>query len=597
MPKKVFPIRYTSRDFDSIKADLIDYTRKYYPDTFKDFNEASFGSLMLDSVAYIGDILSFYLDYQVNESFLNSAIEFDNILRLGEQVGYKYEGLGSSTGTATFYVTIPAATSGNGPDLRYMPILKKGTSLTSKNGASFLLNEDLDFGKEGNQIVVAQVDSTTGLPTSFAVRAYGTVISGKVEEQRIDVGSFEPFKKYKLTKTNITEILTIIDAEGHEFYEVPYLSQDTVYRAVTNQENSGDSAAEILKPFVVPRRFISLATRNNTFIQFGASSNFILPEDQIADPSNVVLKQNGKAYIPDTSFDPTKLNASDKFGVAPSNTTLFVSYRINDPTNLNARVGSLNTVVGPKFEFKNIDVLDDALTQNVISSIEVENEEPIVGQVALPSSEELKNRIQGTFASQSRAVTSADYESMVYQMPKKFGEIKRCKIFRDSDSLKRNLNLYVISENSLGQLAEANDSIKNNLKTWVTNNKMISDTIDIMDAKVVNLEISFVAIADFDRSKFDILSDATDKLISYFSRAPDIGEPFFITDVYNQLKKVDGIVDVSNVNISQKTGGNYSSISFNIDAATSADGRYINMPKNVIWEIKFPNSDIKGVLK
>jgi hypothetical protein len=220
-----------------------------------------------------------------------------------------------------------------------------------------------------------------------------------------------------------------------------------------------------------------------------------------------------------------------------------------------------------------------------------------VGQVALPSSEELKNRIQGTFASQSRAVTSADYESMVYQMPKKFGEIKRCKIFRDSDSLKRNLNLYVISENSLGQLAEANDSIKNNLKTWVTNNKMISDTIDIMDAKVVNLEISFVAIADFDRSKFDILSDATDKLISYFSRAPDIGEPFFITDVYNQLKKVDGIVDVSNVNISQKTGGNYSSISFNIDAATSADGRYINMPKNVIWEIKFPNSDIKGVLK
>ena len=146
-------------------------------------------------------------------------------------------------------------------------------------------------------------------------------------------------------------------------------------------------------------------------------------------------------------------------------------------------------------------------------------------------------------------------------------------------------------------MVEANDSIKENLKTWVTDNKMISDTIDILDAKVVNLEISFVAIADFDRSKFDILSDATDQLISFFSRAPDIGEPFFITDVYNQLKKVDGIVDVSDVKISQKTGGDYSTISFNVDANTSADGRYVEMPKNVIWEIKFPTSDIKGVLK
>lgn len=597
MPKKVFPIKYTSRDFDSIKSDLVDYTRKYYPDTFKDFNEASFGSLMLDSVAYIGDILSFYLDYQVNESFLNSAIEFDNILRLGEQVGYKYEGLGSSTGKATFYITIPAASSGNGPDLRYIPILKKGTSLSSRNGANFLLNEDVDFSKEGNEIVVAQVDSTTGLPTSFAVRAYGTVISGKIEEQRVEVGAFEPFKKYKLAKTNIAEVLTVVDAEGHIFYEVSHLSQDTIYRAVTNQQNSEDSSTEILKPFVVPRRFIVSRNRNSTFIQFGASSNFVLPEDQIADPSNVILKQNGKAYIPDTTFDPTKLTTSDKFGVAPSNTTLFIAYRVNDPTNLNARVGALNAVVGPNFEFANPDVLDTALVQNVITSIETENEEAIIGQVALPSSEELKNRIFGTFASQGRAVTSADYESMVYQMPKKFGEIKRCKIFRDSDSLKRNLNLYIISENSAGQLVEANDSIKENLKTWVTDNKMISDTIDILDAKVVNLEISFVAIADFDRSKFDILSDATDQLISFFSRAPDIGEPFFITDVYNQLKKVDGIVDVSDVKISQKTGGDYSTISFNVAANTSADGRYVEMPKNVIWEIKFPTSNIKGVLK
>ena len=182
-------------------------------------------------------------------------------------------------------------------------------------------------------------------------------------------------------------------------------------------------------------------------------------------------------------------------------------------------------------------------------------------------------------------------------MPKKFGSIKRCKILRDPELLRNNLNLYVIAEDSFGKLIEANSTIKENIKVWVTQNKMISDTIDIIDARVINLGINFTAIGDFETSKAEILTRATDKLISFYNRLPDIGEAFFITDVYNELRKVDGIVDVTDVKVTLNVGGDYSDTSFNLKNNTSPDGRYIEMPKNVIWEIKFPNSDITGVIK
>ena len=143
MAKK--PINYTSRDFESIKGDLVNYAKRYYPTTFKDFNEASFGALMMDLVAYVGDQLSFYADYQTNESFLDSAIEFGNIVRLAESLGYKYPGAPQSTGQCSFYVIVPANTNTRGPDLNYLPIMEAGTLLGSAGGGTFTLVENVDF--------------------------------------------------------------------------------------------------------------------------------------------------------------------------------------------------------------------------------------------------------------------------------------------------------------------------------------------------------------------------------------------------------------------------------------------------------------------
>jgi len=205
MSKNKVPIKYTSRDFESIRKELVDYAKRYYSDTFKDFSEASFGSLMIDTVAYVGDILSFYLDYQVNESFLNSAIEYNNVVSLGEQMGYKFKGPSSAFGVCAFYVSVPANGATLGPDTTYIPILKSGATVSSDSGATFILLEDIDFNNPENDVVILEQNSDTGEPLTYGIQAYGRVVSGELGTETISVGSFERFKKLDLKTRDVVE--------------------------------------------------------------------------------------------------------------------------------------------------------------------------------------------------------------------------------------------------------------------------------------------------------------------------------------------------------------------------------------------------------
>ena len=596
MPARKTPIKYTSREFDTIKNDLIEHAKRYYPDTFRDFNEASFGALMLDTVAYVGDILSFYLDYQVNESFLDSAIEYDNIIRLARQMGYKFQSNPSSYGSVAIYVIVPASTSGLGPDTSYIPLLKKGTQLSSTSGNTFMLEEEVRFDDPSNEIVAARTDTSTGLPTHYAIRSYGRIVSGIFNVESVSVGSFERFKRIKLNSNSVSEVTSVTDSEGNEYLEVEHLSQNTVYKEVVNKGDNSDTVPSVLRPLIVPRRFVVERERDNVFLQFGYGGPSEIRTASVAEPTNVVLQLNGRDYVTDKSFDPFKLLNTDKFGVAPANTTLTVRYRTNTAANVNAAAGSVTKVVTPLIEFTNRSTLLDSKVNEVISSLECFNEEAIVGDSRLPSSEEVRRRTIDFFATQNRAVTQLDYEALVYSMPERFGSVKRCRVIRDPDSLRRNLNLYVVSENSRGKLTQTNTTIKENVKTWLSRNKMISDTIDILDAKIVNIGVEFEVIVDEESNKFQVLADCNQAVTNLFSITPYIGEPLYITDIYSALNKVAGVVDAKSVSIKRKLGSDYSAVRFNVKEATSADGRYITVPKNVVMEVKFPDTDIKGAI-
>jgi len=597
MPKKNVPIKYTSRSFETIKNDLVEHAKRYYPTTFRDFNTSGFGSLMLDSVSYIGDVLSFYLDFQANETFIQNAAEFDNILRLAKQSGYKHRNNPSSNTVASFYILIPANTSGNAPDTRYLPVLKHGSEFSANNGAKFVLDEDVVF--TNRPTVVARVNDITGVPTYYAVKSFGRVVSGVLNSREVTMGNFKRFTKLKIDVANVSEITSIKDSEGHEYYEVDYLSQNTIYRSITNRDSGTQEQANmILKPYVAARRFTADIFPNHFEIQFGSGKEEDYDTDVSLDPKKVSLKMHGKSHITDQVVDPTKLIQSDNFGLSPANTTLTITYRQNTIDNVNVASNTMTRVIDAKYEFSDELTLDVSSLDFVKDSLECTNENPITGDSENVNVEELKSRVLNSISGQNRAVTQQDYIANVYSMPTKFGAIKRAAIHRDPDSLRRNMNLFVISEDNKGKLASCNKTTKNNLKTWVNKNKMINDTIDIMDAKILNIGIDFEIVAEAEKDSVEVLESCLSAIKSTFAQnTVEVGEDFFITDVYNTLNETVGVVDVVKVSVYKKTGSKYADISFDINNNLSPDGRYVVIPKNVIYEIKYPNKDIKGAVK
>jgi len=598
MATKKPAINYTSRDFNSIREDLESYVKRYYPDNYRDFTEASFGSMMLDTVAYVGDMLSFYTDYQANESFLDTAIEFDNVLKLSRQMGYKYKPYPSSYGVCTFYITVPAEAASQAPDERYMPTLRKGSTFLSTNNTIFSLLEDVDFSLYNNPVVVANQDPDTGNPTSYAVKATGQVVSGDLAVQEISIGDYTPFLKISLLGENITEIVSVFDDNGNQYFEVDYLSQDVLYVPVMNKNSDNSTAPYILKPVAVARRFKVEATPDGLFLQFGQGSEETPVE--VKDPSEVVLEMHAKDYITDTSFDPSILNQTDKLGVAPSNTTLTIIYRTNTNENVNAAANTVTSIGVSDFSFpaEQQDALDESKMSEVQTSLAVSNEDPIVGDVGIISIDEIKERAMSNFASQYRAVTKQDYIGLAYNMPSKYGKVKRVSLELDTDSYnQRNINYYVITEDDSGDLVHANDTIKNNLKTWINQYKMINDTIDILDASICNIGIEFKIIPFPGTNKYDLLVEANRALRDAYTKTFYIGEPIIITDIYQILKSVPDLLDVVEVELKVQTGALYADSPISIDDALSADGRFLFPPADTIFEIKYPDSDIGGTVE
>lgn len=593
--KSLLPIDYTHREYDSIQKDLLEIAERFYPDSFQDFSEASFGSLMIDAVAYVGDQLSFYLDYNVNESFLDTAFQYSNVVRHGRALGYKFEGRPSTYGTIAMFILVPASSTGIGPDRNYLPLLKRGSSFGSQNGLSFVLTENVDFASPKNLFVTAKTDPTTGAPTFYAVKAYGSVVSGQFGVEKIEIGAYERFKRVFLNAQNVSEIISVIDTEGNDYFEVDYLAQDMVFKEVTNPNFKNDNVPSIIKPTLVSRKFVTQFDRSQVVLQFGSGKQG--SSDVVANPQNVAVNVFGKSYVSLPTFDPSRLSENESFGIVPSNTTLTVTYRTTNASNSNVAIGNLNSVNVGVFEFENQQNLVGSTVSQVKSSLEVTNESPIAGDVSLPSTNEIKQRVYDTFPTQNRAVTQTDYENLAYRMPVKYGSIKRVSVQKDPDSQKRNLNMYVVSEDTSGKLVESNSAIKNNLKTWINQYRMINDTVDILDPYILNFGVEFVVRPQIASDKFVVLDSCIAALKEHYTQPFFIGEPLYISDIYKVLKDVSGVLDVLKVKIYSKSGGQYSASSLDFDQNLSGDGSYLIVPNNAILELKFPEVDIVGKLR
>ena len=595
--KKIIPINYTNRDFDSIKQDLVSYAKRYYPNVAADFTTPSFNSLVLDTVAYVGDMLSYYIDYNVNESFLDTALEFNNVRKHASALGYNYYGAPCSFGQASFFVEVPANTEGTSPDLDYLPTLKKGSIFNSSGGPAFTLTHDVVFNNPKSEFIATGIDSTTGLNTFFAVKAYGEVQSGRIEEESFSIEGeeFEKFKKIKVGGDSIIEVISVYDSNNKKYYQVENLSQEVIFVQTTNKDAVSDGVASIIKPFVVSRRFVVRQDSTGTYLQFGFGSENEQAEG-LLDPAAVAVKMHGRNQISDSTFDPAKLLRSEKMGVSPTGTSIKVRYRRSEALNTSVSTGGLTGVGNPIFYFENVNDLINSSVENVISSLELINEEPITSTNREITIDEIKERAKSYYATQARAVTKQDYESLVYSMPPSFGAVKRVVANNDFLNEDNKITLFIVSEDSDDKLSSTSVVVKNNIKNWLKSYKSLNDTIEIEDAKIINFRVEFRVVADRRYSNDVIMFKCVERLNEYFSTHLYIGEPLYLTKIYNVLGKIEGVADVQSVGAHNTTTGVYSSLVYDFANALSADGTYYFTPKNAILELKHPDLDIKGVV-
>ncbi len=596
---KNIPIKYTSRDFDSIKEELVKYAKRYYPNSYNDFTKASFGSMMFDMVAYVGDSLSYYVDYQANESFLDTSVEFANLRKHARSLGFSYSGVPVSYGIASFFVLIPANVDGTAPDTAYIPTLKKGATISSKNGVSFILLEDVDFSNPSNDVIEAKYDETNGGVTFYAIRAYGQVSSGALKLVEIDLTDqeFIKFRKIRVGDDNLSEIVKVIDSEGNEYYEVDYLSQETVLLETTNPTARQDGVRSIMKPYVTPRRFVVEQDNTGTYLQFGFGSEDDTDDTGIADPSAVAFQLHARNHFTDKSIDPSSLLGTDKLGISPVDTTLKVVFRVNDSANVNVAANGLSSVINLEMKFLDESSLNSTQISNIKGSLEVTNDEPIVAPSIEITSEEIKVRAKNYYSTQNRAVSKQDYEALIYNMPPKFGAIKRANVISDPMATNRKLAIYVVSENNNGLLEQSNIRVKNNIKTWLSQYMGINDKAEVFDPYIVNFEINFEVSVDNRFSKEEVLNDCFKNIKDNYNNKFYIGEPIYITDIQSLLSKTRGVIDVKSVKIKNIHGGDYSSTTFDFSKVLSKDGSYYMIPKNVILELRFPDKDLKGKVK
>jgi hypothetical protein len=597
---KTFKVNYLARDFASIKKELKNYASRYYSDQFSDLSEASINSLMIDAASYVGDVLSYYIDYQANESFLATAIESKNILALAKSLGYKKQNSSTTVGKVALFMLIPA-TSNNEPDYARAPIIKKGTELATSDGArKFLLNEDIiiDENLIGTNYVVAR-SNTAGSPTYYAIKLYVPVVSGVIKTTIIPVGNFVRFNSVPIDDFSITEIISVTDSDGNEYYEVPNLTQNIVYRSVLNRDSTDSNVRYMLKTISAQRRFVVEYDTNTTYLKFGGKQykpDDDLNIDPIAEPSKFILDTYNNDYLKDGYFEPNKLLNGDDTGTGPDNTTLTIKYRVSSAINNSALAGELNTISSLQYSFNNLLVIPQTTIDTIIGSIQVVNEESITNGGGGITDDELKDLAGYIFQSQNRAVTAKDYETLAYMLPAKYGSIKRVKAERDTFSIKNNINLYVVGVDALGNLAKTNTKLKENLKYWLIDYKMLTDSVDILDAKIINFGIDYKILVDPNYDKIEVKNLVDAQLAFVYSKKSYIGQAFNKLDVYREIRKIKGVLDIIDLRPKVINGTNYSNIYFSIDENLTSDGNMIILPRNAIYEIKNPSIDITGTV-
>lgn len=596
---------FLAKDFDSFRAELLTYARTYFPDKIQDFSEASFGGLFLDMAAFVGDSLSFYLDHQFTELNPLTATERRNILLHLRNAGVKPVGSSPASTKVKFYVRVPAEQTPGGsyrPKETCLPVIRSGTTCASVTGIRFNLTEDLDFSEtDDDGVLLASTSvlrtSSTGNPIDYVMSLEGLCISGEESTDSYNLSNQHvPFRELTLLNTDISDIITVTDSEGNEYYQVETLSQDTVYRAIENHGPDGLMVSMNLEIVPAPRRFTAAfdpLTRLTT-IRFGSGNSDTLDDDIIPDPSELSLPLYGKKHFSRFSIDPNSLLQTQTLGISPKGTTISVRYRHGGGLNHNVAAGSIRNLGTLNLQFENFPTAAEA--QAVRASIELRNMEPARGGDIAPTLEDLRTRIPSAKQMQSRIVSRQDLISRIYTMPNSFGRVFRAGI-SDNPINPLAAQLYIISRDRNGNLTQSPDALKLNLSKYLNDFRLISDAIDILDARVANFEVRFGIMTAPTANKGGTVQTVISRLRNILKVENfQIDQPIVIDDMINVIINTPGVVSLISLDVLSKNGTEesrtYSDFYFDYESATR--NKIITAPRGTMFELKYPDFDIVG---
>jgi len=603
--KSVRQRNYLARDFDGFRTVLLDYARQYYPDRIQDFSESSIGGLFLDMAAYVGDNMSFYLDHLYGELHGETVVETANVQRALRNAGVPIMGAASALVYVDIYVEVPLVPGSTNPDITLVPTVKEGSVFQSSNAIQFTLLEDVQFWAvdpdTGATIVDPKVEVINGRRVAGSIvskilKKRGLCGSGNETQETFSIGDFVSFRSVPLSRSNVTQIISVVDGLGNVYYEVENLSHDVVYRNVINPGSEASLVKDNLKVIPAPYRFtkqVALADRTTSLV-FGGGSADTLEDDIIPDPSEFSIPLPYSQVFSKIPVNPQKMLQTSTLGVAAANTSLTVTYRYG---------GGLSHNVGPG-SIKNIQTLSVVFPENppqgrqnqVKNTIQIVNPLAAAGGEDAPTAEELLALIPTVKNSQERIVTKEDLLARVYTMPSNFGRVFRATITKNPNNPLAS-RLYIISRNTNNQLIVSPDALKINLKRYLNSYRMISDAIDVLDASIINFEIYFQIVVDPSLNKSAILQSIIADLQKQFEiKNFHIGQPLVVSDVVATIFAKTGVIAVDSVKFNNIYGTvknlEYSPISYDLQLHTK--NQIIYPPDGAIFEIKYPDINIVG---
>lgn len=601
--KKTFsPVRqrsYLAKDQAAFKKELLSYAKTFYQDKVRDLSDNSLPGMFIDMMSGFGDHMSFYLDHMFEEFQPLNASESQNIENHINLARVPITGASPAVGTVQFVIEVPSEKIGTvyQPVTELLPIIIQGTICTSNDGIKFELVEDVDFRKFQDPNIVGSVIkigtvAADGNPSSFLISMNGQVLSGFTRTEDFVVpNEFIPFRELTLSSANVTEILSVIDSEQNRYFEVEYHTHDVVFTDAVNLRADNDIVKKSLQIQAAPYRFVKKTDLNSrsTTLVFGGGSAESTDTDIIPDPSKFAIPLYGKQSFSRFEIDPNALLGTNTLGVSPQGTTIKVKYRYGGGLSHNVASETIKTVTTLYMQFPAQP--EASIASRIRETLSVNNQEPARGGENAPTVQELQAQIPASKNAQSRIASPQDLLARVYTLPSSFG-----RVFRAAVDSKEN-NLFIVSRDAQGRLVQSPDTLKLNLETYLNEFRFASDSINILDARVINVQIYFEIATDPIANKNLVVQSVNSKLKNFFDVENwQINQPIRLSDVKNIVYNTEGVVSVIALNVKNVNGivggRTYNNNFFDVSNNTAKD--FVIPPPGGIFSVLYPNQDIYG---